>query len=198
MADDLVDGPAIDATPPEGTKISPAEPVRPKLPEKPEGFRRLKIYSAIWRGDPGDSIRGAVLGAQPNELPDGTERVCIMVQLEAPAICLVFDETPDEEKELRPVGKVSVTASQNVGIIVTGPALARLLAYAEQPTIAQRVQIHAIDPIDGKKGVANPLSGKRVRYLCFLAEKPAERAEVDPSEIARLEEVRALARQNGG
>jgi hypothetical protein len=178
-------------TPREGTAVPP-KPVEAELPKAPPGTHRLKLYSPIWRGDPGDSVRGAIVGAQPNELPDGEERTCVMLQLASPATCIVFDERGDREEELKPVARIGLESSQIISACINGPALARLVAYADQPDHSQVVTLHAIAPKDGG-GVRNPVTGKRVRYLCFLDDVPAKRSEVDPAEMMRLELARKAA-----
>lgn len=187
MADDE------EKTPREGTAVP--QPVEVPLPKGPPNSHKLKLYSPFWRGDPGDKVRGAVVGVQPNELPDGRERTCVMLQLLDVATCIVFDELADRVEDLKPVPRIGIESSQIVSVCIEGPALARLVAYAEQPDLSQIVTLHAITPKNGgtHMGVENPLTGKRVRYLCFLDDVPAKRAEVDPAEMMRLELARKAA-----
>lgn len=164
------------------------QPPQYRLPPQPRGFRRLALYSKVWRSAAGDWIEGDILGAQPTELADGRECMAIMLQLSAPCTVVVFDEqAKDREEEAVPVQTISPTSSSMVAVNVSRSAgLARLLTFAEQPTYAQRVQIHAVPHVSDN-------GAETIRHLVFLADAPSERSKVDPVEMARLDEARRAA-----
>jgi hypothetical protein len=171
------------SAPIDGPSTQPPAPFR--LPPIPRGYRRLSLYSRLWRAHPGDCIEGWILGQQPIETPSGLEIHAAMLQITASCSAWEFDEQAEDRLiEAKPVGKITPTDSSMVAVDVSdSPALARLLVFADQPELAQHVIIWSV-PHE---------SSHRPRYLVFLAEQPAERAKVDPVEMVKLEEARRAA-----
>jgi hypothetical protein len=159
-------------------------PDRIPLPARPANHRPLRLYTPIWRGDPGDSIHGYILAAGPLELPSGEEMTCLMMQLVRPAHVVIFDHG-DEDRDvvLEPVDRVTSEVFSIAGVPVDRASLARLVVFSELPE-ATDVEITRVDR-----------PGPR-RYYVTIGASPMDRAKVDPIYIARLAEAQRQAALN--
>jgi len=162
-------------------------PTRKPLPTRRPNFRALRLYSAIWRDEPGDTIFGALLSQRPIELPDGNEARALMFQLMAPAEVVVFDhELEDRYVTMQPVAKVTADDFAIVAVVVRGEALARFCALTEDSDEVQVVELTRAD----RPGPP--------RYHATISEKRIPRVQVDPIEIHRLNVAREAAKKANG
>lgn len=159
---------------------------RKPLPTRRPKFRRVRLYSALWRAALGDSILGYIIAHQPVELPDGTEAHAIMLQLAGPANVVIFDEgLEDREEVMQPVDRMTAESFAVVACALDRASLSRLVIYADQPRVAQLVEITRVDRPGAK------------RYHCTISETPAKREDVDPVEMERIAQERAAAKPRG-
>jgi hypothetical protein len=155
-------------------------PREKKIPAKPEGFRRVSLYSPTFRGQPGDRVKGWVLAVQANMQHDGSAADMLMWNLVDDAPVIRFDENGTKDDIAK--------KDEIIGVPITGADVGRLVLWAANPDFVQLAELHVVD-VDGVK-----------RYVCFVSETAGKRADHDPFVQAQIAAAKDAAKRaaNGG